>query len=74
MSHPTKATVHCKMIEPLSKYRVGQRALVYPRDHTSPFVSNTMIATTSTIVKIDVENNSFETINSVYVCEGLIDA
>lgn len=71
MTHPTKPTVHCKMIEPVSKYRIGDRAVVFPRDHTSPYVSNVGPATTSPIVALGL--NSFETMNTYYICEGVID-
>jgi len=69
---PNKPTVHCKMMEPLAKYRIGDRAVVFPRDHTSPLVSNRGPATTSPIVSLGL--NSFETMNTIYICEGLIDA
>ena len=44
--------------------QLGQRALVYPVNHTSPLVSNKSIALTSKVIKIF--NEGFETKNSIY--------
>jgi hypothetical protein len=59
----TKATVNYATIE--GELRVGFSALVWPINHTSPWVSNKGIARTSAVVHIG-ENGEFETMNSIY--------
>ena len=45
---------------------MGQSATIVPVDHTSPYVSNFVPATTSKIITIR-DDGSFETQNTVYV-------
>jgi len=45
--------------------KVGERASIYPLNHTSDRVSNHQIATTSPIINED--NGVFETLNTIYV-------
>lgn len=47
--------------------RVGYSAFVYPKDHTSPFISNRGLSKTSTVVSYDENTGQFETLNSIYV-------
>ena len=45
---------------------VGNRAIVWPIDHTSPLVSNTQYCCTSKVLSIEADE-SFETLNSRYI-------
>ena len=56
-----------------SKYDIinkGQSAWVFPTDHTSPYVSNTQMVTTSKVVKV-LGDGIFETLNSIYIPVGV---
>lgn len=62
---PIKATVQYKP----SKYdviNVGSRAMVYPVDHISPFVSNEAVCYTSKVISVNYATGVFETMNSIY--------
>lgn len=48
----------------------GKPAWVKPIDHTSPYVSNTQNVVTSKVLSIK-KNGVFETLNSIYVPEGV---
>ena len=64
MAQPKKATVH---YTDAVNIIVGGRATLKPVDHTSPLVSNTKWATTSTILSVEPNGTTFETLNSIYV-------
>lgn len=48
-------------------------AYLMPLDHTSPDVSNTGLARTSTIVHHDEATGRIETLNSIYVPADAVD-
>ena len=45
---------------------LGNSALVYPLDHTSPYVSNTKLVKTSKVVFYNETTGEFETLNTLY--------
>ena len=62
---PAKATVQYRpSVE--GSIKVGYSALVWPVDHTSPFVSNEQVAVISKVISYDPETGVFETLNSIY--------
>jgi len=46
--------------------KLGERAVVFPIDHTSRLVSNNKFVLTSPVVGFDPINGGFETINTIY--------
>lgn len=61
-----KRTVHYKLGD-MSYIKAGQKARVYPVDHTSQLVSNTTLVLTSEVRVYDKTTGVFETENSVYI-------
>ena len=61
-----KATVYYSQLD--SKLEVGKGALVWPINHSSPFVSNTKQAVTSPVIAIG-KFGAFETQNTKYLPE-----
>jgi hypothetical protein len=55
---------YLKLCSPLT---VGEGAIVIPVNHTSEWVSNFKECFTSTVVRIENDGTTFETLNSVYV-------
>lgn len=51
----------------MSQVQVGKPAVLFPVDHTSPFVSNTMLALTSRVVSFDPLTGEIETENTCYI-------
>ena len=45
--------------------KLGERALIYPVDHPSPWVTNGRIAHTSPIIRVG-DDGEFETWNTIY--------
>jgi len=62
---PEKPTVHYDASKGAHIYE-GFKALVYPIDHTSEWVSNTKMVTTSKVIRHDVKSGEFETMNTIY--------
>ena len=57
-----------KYVGPTTQLEIGKPTYVRPVDHPSDLVSNTTLARTSYVVKIDYDNpGRFETENTVYV-------
>jgi acyl dehydratase len=51
--------------------KVGTKYFIRPINHPSPFVSNTTIALTSTVLTSDDKTWNFETNNTIYVLDDI---
>jgi hypothetical protein len=62
----TKKIVHYNPEETV-RIAVGGSAVIFPIDHPdSGYVSNTMLAVTSTVLWYDESTGEFETLNTIY--------